>query len=116
MHNPVLMVTNAGYGETPLCPQAKFKANDIVRLRRRKHLAGLPEKAAVAVVVPPGVPPEYAIADATKSPRPLMITRESRAVRYIVAFPDELTPRLIRECDLLPTDDPPAEVKFGAPP
>jgi hypothetical protein len=116
MPNPVLLVQNAGYGETPPCPQALFRARSVVRLRRRKHLAHLPEKGAVAAVVPPGFPADYALADLRKEPRPLMVTRERRAVTYIVLFEGNPTPHLLRESDLLPTDEPLAEITIEGPP
>ncbi len=114
---PVLMVTNAGRGKTPPCPDAKFKRGDMVRRRKLKWLAHLPEICAIVAPVPPGFPPEYALADISGRPRPLMVSTESRALRYIVAFEGDETPHLLPERVLLPTDLPKAEILWtGAEP
>lgn len=110
----ILHVINAGTGTTPECSEAKFKPGDVVKVRRLKHLKHLPEIAAVAVVVPPGVPAEYAWADFHKRPRPLMVTQERRYVRYIVGFDSDPTPQIIRERDLLPSGEPPVEIKYAS--
>ena len=112
MRNPILQVMNAGKGTTPSCPEAKFSVGDVVRVRRLKHLKHLPDRAAVAIVVPPGFPPEYALADAGDNPRPLMITKPSRAIRYIVGFDKNPTPHLLTEQDLLPSGEEPVEINF----
>lgn len=96
----ILVVKNAGYGTTPDCPAAKFKVRDICTLRK--------ERVVVAIVVPPGHPPQYALADAFKRPRPLMISRASRAVTYIIGYLDRepgQDPTLVRERDLKSTGE-----------
>lgn len=112
MSNPMLVVTNAGYGSTPPCEQAKFKPGDVVKLRQLKFLKHLPQIAAIAIVVPPGVPPEYAMADAHGRPRPLMVTRGSKMIRYIVGFEDDETPHLIAEKYLKPSEIPATTVEW----
>ena len=114
MSNPILMVEHGGYGATPECPQALFKPGDVVKVRRLKFLKHLPEIAAVAIVVPPGFPAEYALADAKGGPRPLMITRTRRYVQYIVAFDGDQTPYLIREKFMKPSDEPSTTVGWTA--
>lgn len=116
MSSPILQVTNAGYGEVPECPDAKFRVGDVVRVRRLKHLKHLPSIAAIAIVVPRGFPAEYALADVHKRPRPLMITEPLRCVSYIVGFDDDPTPHQLRESYLLPSDEPPVEVKWADTP
>lgn len=114
MANPILVVQHAGYGETPPCPQARFKPGDVVKVRRLHFLKHLPDRAAVALVVPPGVPPEYVMADAHGRPRPLMVTRRTRTVRYIVAFDGDPTPHLLQEKFLAPSREPPVPVEWAA--
>lgn len=103
MNNPVLMVTNAGHGETPPCADAKFARGDIVRVRRRRHLIGIPEHLVVLVAVPPGFPREYALADLLGEARPLMISKPHRAISYILCREGDTKPYGIREGDLLST-------------
>jgi hypothetical protein len=97
-------------GTTPPAPTAKFKVNDVVRVRRLKHLLGLPEIAVVVAVVPPGFSPDWAWADLFQKPRPLMCQVGARVVKYIVAFEGDTKPNVIREAWLLPTNEPPANV------
>lgn len=108
--NPILVLTNAGRGETPPCPAACFKRGDVVRVRNRRYLAHFPREAIVAVAVPPGFPPEYALADLLGEVRPLMITAPSRAIKYILVVEGDRTPYLVRERDLLPSGKPPVEI------
>lgn len=112
MSTPILIVHDAGVGVTPHCPDARFNIGDVVRVRRLKHLRHLPDEGAVACVVPPGFPAEYALADASGRRRPLMITKPSRLITYIVAFEDDPTPHLLREAYLLPSGKAPVSVGF----
>lgn len=105
MGTPILMPTNAGRGETPPCPDAKFARGDVVNVRKREHLAGLPREMVVLVAVPPGFPGEYALADMLGEPRPLMIEQPCRAVSYILCREGDTTPYHIREADLLATGE-----------
>lgn len=109
----ILEIKDAGLGETPTCPAAKFKPNDVVRVRRLKHLGDLPEKAVIVVVVPPGFPAEYALADLHRRPRPLMVTKPKRGVSYIVGVEGDRRPWLLREAVLQPSGDPPAVVRWA---
>lgn len=84
MTNPILMVTNAGHGVTPDCPEAKFSKGDVVRVRRHLALAHWPHELVVLAVVPPGFPAAYALADLVGRPRPLMISEPRRVVSYIL--------------------------------
>lgn len=102
---PVLMPTNAGRGETPPCPDAKFARGDVVKVRRRRHLAGIPEFLVVLVAVPPGFPGDYALADLLGEPRPLMIGEGRRAITYILCREGDTKPYCIREADLLATGE-----------
>lgn len=106
MGNPILIVTSAGTGATPDCPEAKFSPGDMVAIRRRRHLCHLPEQGAIVVVVPPGFPPEWAMADARGAVRPLMTTVPSRCITYVVAFDGDPVPHLLREADIKATKLP----------
>lgn len=107
---PVLMVTNAGRGETPPCPEAKFKPGDVVKVRNRKALAHFPREAVIAVAVPPGFPADYALADLVKEPRPLMVRKPNKTITYILVNEGDRTPYLAREQDLLPSGKPAVEL------
>lgn len=99
-------------GETPKCPEAKFKVGDVVRVRRLKFLRHLPDIAAVAAVVPPNYSPDWAMADLRGTPRPLLYAVGSRQIQYIVGFDQNPKPYLMKEKYLLPSDEPPVEIKI----
>lgn len=90
-------------GETPDCKNAEFKRGDVVRLRNKKSLKHLPRKAVVAVAVPPGFSPDYAMADLLGEPRPLMSQVGARCITYILVRENDPKPYLLRESDLLAT-------------
>jgi hypothetical protein len=98
MSNPVLVIKDAGHGETPSCEIALFTPGAVVRWKR---VAGY----IVAVAIPPGFPAEYALADLTKTARPLMITKPSRVVTYILVREGDPKPYLATERDLKPTGE-----------
>lgn len=100
-------------GVTPDCPEAKFQKNEVVRVRRLKHLRHLSERCAVVAVVPPGVSPDHVWDDLRGQPRRLMHQVPRRAVTYIVAFEGDPTPHLLRESYLLPAPgEPSANIAF----
>jgi len=101
-------------GTTPECPEALFKINETVKVRRLKHLRGLPEIGAVVAVVPPGFSPDHAWDDLCKRPRRLLAQVGARHITYLVAFEGDQTPHLLREKYLKATDLPPAEVRFAS--
>jgi hypothetical protein len=111
--NGMVTVLEGERGVTPECPEAKFQRNAVVRIRRLKHLRRLPEKGAIAAVVPPGFSPDHAWDDLRGLPRRLMHQVAARKVTYIVAFEGDPKPHLMHEADLLPTSDPPAEIGFA---
>lgn len=98
-------------GQTPECPNAKFKRGDVVRVRRLRHLRHLPDRAAIAVAIPPGFSPDWAMADLRGAPRPLMHQVGSRSITYIVGFDSNPKPYLFNERDLLPSNEPPVDIK-----
>jgi hypothetical protein len=97
-------------GETPPCPQAKFKRGDVVKVRNSKRLAHFPREAIVAVAIPPGFSPDDALADLVGEPRQLMKQVGRRAITYILVNDGDRTPYLIRETDLLPSGKEPIEI------
>lgn len=103
-------------GQTPQCPEARFKSNQMVRIRRLKHLRDLPVDAAVVCIVPPNFSPDHAWADYCKKPRLLMCQVPSSFVQYIIAFEGSPKPMLIREAWLLPSALPDANVAFSGDP
>lgn len=107
---PVIIVRDAGRGETPAVPNAKFKRGDVVKVRNTKALAHFPREAVVAVAVPPNFPPDYALADLMCEPRPLMHQSGKRTITYILVNEGDLTPYLANEKDLLESGKPPVEV------
>ena len=100
-------------GTTPLCPDAIFKPNDVVRVRRLKHLRHLPVLGAIAVVVPPGFSADHAWDDFCGRPRRLMASAPTARVRYIVGFEGDPKPHLLAESALMPSGEPAAEVKLA---
>lgn len=110
MTNPLLLgnvieINDAGRGETPDCPDAKYKAGDIVKVRRTRALADFPPEMVVLKAVPAGFPADHALADLVGEPRPLMIRAPRRCVTYILCEADKepATPYMVRESDLLPS-------------
>lgn len=79
IRNPILFVTDAGFGETPVPSDALMQPGDDLA---GKTTDGDAYAAKCAAVVPVGVPVEYAMADQAdpKQPRPLML-RERKAHR-----------------------------------
>jgi hypothetical protein len=73
----------------------------------------------IAVAVPPGFPAEYALADLVGEPRPLMVSKDSRVIRYILVRENDPGPYIARERDLLPSGKPSIEIgsirREGAP-
>ena len=98
MSNPVLLVKDAGFGETPPCPAALFAPGDKVHWKRVSDYI-------VAIAVPPGFPADYALADLTKTARPLMIAAPSRAITYILVRENDPKPYLAKERDLKATGE-----------
>lgn len=71
--NPILIVKNAGFGETPVPDEALLQPGDEIEAideTTREKRAGV-----VIAVAPVGTPIEYAMADQAepKQPRPLML-------------------------------------------
>lgn len=69
MGNPILMVKNAGRGETPVPADAIVKPGDKIGL----HRDGEYVERAVIAVAPAGSCIDYVIADQSGQPRPLMV-------------------------------------------
>lgn len=85
MANPILLVTNAGTGETPIPADALLKPGDVLNVHNLED--GSQRPATCVAVVPVGVPAEYAIADQTGVARPLMITKpRHRETIYILEW------------------------------
>lgn len=97
-------------GETPPCPDAKFKRGDVVKVRRNQSVGHFPAELIVLVAVPPGFSPDDALADLVGEPRPLMKQVGRRAVTYILC--QEGSPKVYscREWDLLPSGKEPVEI------
>jgi hypothetical protein len=101
------------HGTTPECPEALFRKNSVVKVRRLKHLRDLPEHGAVVAVVPPGFSPDWAWDDLRGLPRRLMHQAPSRIVQYIIAFEGDPSPHLLAEKWLVATSLPAAEINFA---
>ena len=98
------------HGETPACPEAKFNRGDVVKIRNRKALRNFPPELVVLVAVPPGFPADYALADLLNKRRPLMITKPSRTIKYVLCREGDTTPYLIGERDLLTSGKEPVQI------
>jgi hypothetical protein len=82
--NPILLVTNAGFGETPVPSEAILQPGDEFNAIADD---GSVDLCLVLAVVPAGVPPEYARADQAtpRKARPLaMGWRELDELSYLV--------------------------------
>jgi hypothetical protein len=97
-------------GTTPDCPGAKFKRGDVVNVSRRQGCAHLPAEMIVAVAIPPGFSPDFALADLVGEPRPLMHQVGCRAISYILVREDDPKPYRLNERDLRPSKKPPVEL------
>lgn len=97
-------------GETPACPEAKFKRGDVVKVRRNLAVGHFPAELIVLVAIPPGFSPDDAMADLVGEPRPLMKQVGRRVISYILWH--EADPRVYtcRERDLLPSGKEPVEI------
>jgi hypothetical protein len=80
-----------------------FKRGDVVKVRNKKTLAHFSRELIITVAVPPGFPADYALADLVGEPRPLMISKDSRAIRYILVRENDPIPYIARERDLRPS-------------
>lgn len=97
-------------GETPPCPEARFKRGDVVKVRRNRAVGHFPPELIVLVAVPPGFSPDDAMADLVGEPRPLMKQVGRRAVTYILCQDGSPKVYSCRERDLLPSDKEPVEI------
>lgn len=97
-------------GETPACPNSRFKVGDIVRVRNTKALRHFPREAIVAAVIPPDFPPDWALADLLGKPRALMHQVGSRRLSYILVTESDRKPYLSNDTHLLPSGKPPVEI------
>ena len=97
-------------GETPPCPEAKFKRGDVVKVRRNKAVGHFPAELIVLVAIPPGFSPDDALADLVGKPRPLMKRVGSRKLKYILCREGDATPYCCGERDLLPSGKEPVEI------
>lgn len=97
-------------GETPPCPEAKFKRGDIVKVRRNRAVGHWPTELVVLAVVPPGFSPDDAMADLVGEPRPLMKQVGQQAVSYILGREDDQRSYHCPERHLLPSGKEPVEI------
>lgn len=97
-------------GDTPACPEAKFKRGDIVKVRRNQTVGHFPPELVVLVAIPPGFSPDDAMADLLGQSRPFMKQVGRRVVTYLLCEQDGHQAYLCRERDLLPSGKPPIEI------
>ncbi len=97
-------------GETPPCPNARFKRGDVVKVRRNRAVGHFPAELIVLVAVPPGFSPDDAMADLVGEPRPLMKQVGRRGITYILCREGDTTAYTCRERDLSPSGKEPVEI------
>jgi hypothetical protein len=97
-------------GETPLCPEAKFRRGAVVKVCRNRSVGHFPPELIVLVAIPPGFSPDDALADLLGQPRPLMKQVGRRTVTYILCQEDSPKVFHCRERDLLPSGKEPVEI------
>lgn len=100
MGNPILLIQNAGFGETPVPEDALFQPGERVNMSRTDR-ANEAMMLTVVAVCPWGTPIEYAMADQAqpKLPRPLMLEDRRRRMKkgetyYVFLFDGEDEVRL----------------------
>ena len=98
-------------GETPPCPEAKFKPGDVVKVRRNKAVGHFPPELIVLVAIPPGFSPDDALADLVGEPRPVMKEVGRRTISYILCRENDKTVYTCRERDLLSSGKEPVEIE-----
>lgn len=98
-------------GETPACPEAKFKRGDVVKVRRNRAVGHFPPELIVLAAIPPGFSPDDAMADLFGEPRPLMKQVGRRIISYILFREGGPTAYACRERDLLPSGKEPVEIR-----
>ena len=97
-------------GETPPCPEAKFKRGDVVKVRRNQAVGHFPPELIVLVAIPPGFSPDDAMADLVGKQRPLMKRVGSRKIKYILCCENDPTAYHCGERDLMPSGKEPVDV------
>lgn len=97
-------------GETPPCPEAKFKRGDVVKVRRNRAVGHFPAEMVVLVAIPPGFSSDDAMADLLGEPRPLMKQVGSRSITYIVYGEEGGIHGHLAERHLLPSGKEPVEI------
>ena len=97
-------------GETPPCPEAKFKRGDVVKVRRNQAVGHFPAELVVMVAIPPGFSPDDAMADLVGDPRPFMKQVGRRVVSYILCREGDPAAYTCRERDVLPSGKEPVEI------
>lgn len=68
--NPILLVRNAGHGETPIPADALLKLGDVLQIHDSN--TGTQHPGKVLAIAPVGVSIDIALADQSGQPRPLM--------------------------------------------
>lgn len=97
-------------GETPACPEAKFKRGDVVKVRRNRAVGHFPPELIVLVAIPPGFSPDDALADLVGKPRPFMKQVGRRVITYILCREGDQTAYTCPERDLLPSGKESVEI------
>lgn len=100
---PILMVTNAGYGNTPVPSDALVQPGATVTAARN-DAPTVPVEITILAVVPKGCCVDYAMADQAipKQPRPLMIQNRKayNETVYVVKFADDDEPRIYTQTEM----------------
>jgi hypothetical protein len=83
MGNPILLMQNAGFGETPVPADALLQPGATMVINDEND--GSKSDAVVLAVVPKGGCIEYAIADQNGQPRPLVVSdNHSGQTLYVI--------------------------------
>lgn len=84
-NNPILLVTNNGYGVTLVPAEAILKPGDDFVINDKNDGSKTPVK--VLAVVPVGTPIDVALADQTGQSRPLMMRKPQHSeILYVVDY------------------------------
>jgi hypothetical protein len=104
MRRPILIVTDGGFGETPVPSDALFQPGEII-VAAHESDPRTPLNVMCTAVVPVGGCVEYAIADQAKPqqrrPLTLLIRKPHRETLYVLQWPGQDEPVIHTESEIL---------------
>jgi hypothetical protein len=117
---PILLVKNAGFGDTPVPKDALFQPGETITAARKDN-PDTPVEVVCKAVVPKGCCVDYAMADQAtpKQPRPLVISNRQayNETVYVLQFVDEYGPRIYTQTEMKTgCEEAESQPETGTPP